>query len=76
MKQWTDLNPDTLEVMKELGYFTPTSRVEDKLVKGYTYDENGEGCKTYLSPENLRDIAYACIEVADFLDERALDEPT
>lgn len=71
MKQWNELTPDTLEIMQDLGNFTPTSRIQDKLVKGYTYDDNGEGGKTYWSSDHLRDIVNACIEVADFLDERA-----
>lgn len=65
-----DLSPKTLEVMKELGNFGPTVHINEKMLKGYTYDDEGGG-KTYWSSDDLRGIAAACTEAAEWLDKRA-----
>jgi len=70
MTDWHDLGQETLSVMKDLGEFGPTVHVKNREVKGYTFDDEG-GNKTYYSSDDLRNIAAACIKVADWLDKRA-----
>lgn len=66
---WEELNPKTLEWMQELGDFGPTVKEENKEVKGW-----GDGGKIYWGAEDLREIAAACLEVADWLEKRAARE--
>jgi len=70
MKKWQELSENTLAEMRSLGNFGPTSRESDRLIKGYMWDDDGGG-KCYWSSDDLRKTAVACIEVADWLDERA-----
>lgn len=68
--KWEDLSKQARDAMKDLGNFGPTVKVQDRKVKGFTYA--GEGtAKTYYSSADLREIAIACTEVADWLDKRA-----
>lgn len=60
-KLWDELGSDIHEVMKELGYFSPT--VKGDSLKGYMCDE-----KTYWDAKDLRRIAEACLVAAEFLD--------
>lgn len=70
--EWDDLNRSTRDWMAALGEFVPTVVVENREVKGVTYDqEEGGPGTTYWSSNNLRAIARACIEVANWLDERS-----
>lgn len=70
--KWEDMSNNALQYMDFLGEFGPTANIDDRQIKGYMIDCNsGEGCKVYLSSEELRKIAIACIEVADWLDNRA-----
>lgn len=62
-KPWSE---KTAEWMDVLGGFGPT--VNNEHVKGYTCDENGDPVKTYLNAEELREIAAACLEVAESLE--------
>lgn len=71
MKEWSQLNPQTLEIMKEFGEFSPTIKPEDCQVKGYMYDDEGGG-KVYLNSNDLREFAKAFEEVAAWLDERKI----
>lgn len=71
--KWEDLSQLARDAMKELGNFGPTVNVADRLVKGWTCDDEGVG-KTYYSSDDLRQIAAACNEVADWLDKRSTDE--
>jgi hypothetical protein len=73
--KWEDLSDGARRAMKELGNFGPTVSVDDRLVKGYTFDdESGRCVKTYFSPEDLREMAAGMDEVADWLDKRAEEE--
>lgn len=63
MKQWNELSAGTLEVMKELGSFGPTTRGDE--IKGYQ-----DGDKVYWDAKDLKDISAACLEVAQWLEER------
>jgi len=67
---WNDLPAPALETMKSLGNFSPTSNCDQKMVKGYVY-EDGEVGKCYLNANDLRDMAQDLIVVADWLDKRA-----
>jgi len=68
MKDWS-LNAES--VMRFLGNFGPTVNAGDRQVKGYMLDEDGDAGKVYLNPNDLRDIAAACLEVAAWLNERS-----
>lgn len=70
MKDWQELSQNALQIMQELGNFTPTSNFHLGEIKGYTYDDNGEGFKTYWNTEDLCKIASACLEVREWLLER------
>jgi non-homologous end joining protein Ku len=65
--------PEVIEAMKVLGNAGPTVNNADKLVKGYRYDENGGG-KVYYSSDDLVRIADGMIEVAKWLDTRAMSD--
>jgi hypothetical protein len=66
MKPWSELDKETLGWMDELGNFSPTVKIEDKQLKGHT-DEG----KTYYCSSDLRQLAKACLDAANWLDERA-----
>lgn len=68
--KWDDVSEKTRQVMKELGNFGPTVHPQNRELKGYTDDGDGLG-KTYWSSDDLRGIAAACVEAADWLDKRA-----
>jgi hypothetical protein len=58
--------------MRFLGNFPPTSDPSRGQLEGVVLDDdcNG-GTKCYLGPKDLRDLASACVEVADWLETRA-----
>lgn len=66
-----ELSERALETMAELGNFGPTVNVQDRQMKGYTLDSDGEVSKTYLSATDMRRIAADLLEAADWLDARA-----
>lgn len=70
-----ELSPNALETLTDLGNFGPTVHVQDKLMKGYMLDRDGEVGKTYLSASDMRRIAADLIEAADWLEARAAAEP-
>lgn len=61
--------------MRTLGNFTPTVNPLYREVKGSMLGEYGESEKTYFSSGELRELATACVEVADWLDLRATSQP-
>ena len=70
--KWEDLSQKTRNVMKELGDFGPTVNAASRELKGATYDADcGGSVKTYWTSDDLRQIAAACLEAADWLDKRA-----
>ena len=69
-KEWGDLSVVTRMVMKSLGNFAPTVDASRRTIKGYTYDYEG-GSTDYWDSDDLRAVATACTEVADWLDARA-----
>ena len=60
--------------MKFLGDFSPTVREENRELKGYMHDDEG-GRKVYLDAGELRELASACNQAADWLDKRAESGP-
>jgi hypothetical protein len=70
--KWEDLSELARDVMEDMGNFGPTIKPGSREVKGATYDDvYGGVIKTYYSSSDLREIASACNEVADWLDKRA-----
>ena len=70
-KQWNELPEKTLYWMDQLGYFSPTVHKDSCEVKGYTCDIDGEGGKTYYTSTDLFELAQACTEVGEWLENRA-----
>jgi hypothetical protein len=70
--KWEDLTESARNTMKELGNFGPTVNIENREVKGYTLDAEGDAGKTYWSSQDLRLMAQDFVEVADWLDKRAI----
>lgn len=66
----TDISSLAQTWMKFLGDFSPTVKEQSRELKGYMHDDEGGG-KVYLDAGELREIAAACTEVADWLDKRA-----
>lgn len=57
--------------MRTLGNFSPVVNPDYREVKGSMLGEYGDAEKTYFDSKELRELAAACNEVADWLDERA-----
>lgn len=57
--------------MRTLGNFSPTVNPDNREVKGAILGEYGDAEKAYFSSKELRELAAACSEVADWLDKRA-----
>lgn len=74
--KWNDISENAKLWMRELGNFGPTHNAAEKMVKGCTLDNFGDAVKIYYDSDNLRQMAKACIEVADWLDARAKEEGT
>ncbi len=74
--EWiNDISRAAREIMAWMGNFSPTVHAKDRQVKGYIADSNtGDGGKEYCTSADLRGIAAACTEVADWLDKRAETE--
>lgn len=66
-----NLSPKTRAIMRDLGNFSPTFHAENREVKGYMLDGEGESGKVYWTSKDLHEIASACLDVADWLDRRA-----
>ena len=71
--EWiNDLSQNARDVMKALGNFGPTVHALNCEVKGYAMDADTGDCgKQYYTSNDLRKIASACDEVANWLDRRA-----
>lgn len=73
MKAWDELSDNAREFMRDLGNFGPTTNVGYREVKGYMLDPDGDAGKVYYNSSDLRQMALAAVEVADWLDERAAE---
>lgn len=64
MKEWSER---TQEWMQSLGRFSPTT--DSQYIKGYAYEyEEGGTYTIYWDATSLREIAAACLEVAESLE--------
>lgn len=72
MREWKELNPRTLEIMKEFGNFGPTTNPANGEIKGTMCDAELDVGKVYFDSKDLREYAKAFKEVADWLDARKL----
>jgi len=64
MKEWSE---ETQQWMESLGRFGPTT--DGEYIKGYAYDyEEGGVFTIYWNARDLRQIAAACLEVAESLE--------
>ena len=66
-----DISESAKAWMKLLGNFGPTVHADRREIKGVTVDDDGDHVKTYYDSGELRELAAACSEVADWLDKRA-----
>lgn len=73
-KQWGSISENAKNTMSNLGSFGPTTKSNEKLIKGYMVDEDGERGKIYFDSDDLRRMAAGMIEVAEWLENRAKDE--
>ena len=71
VEEWRALPSLALTWMKWLGDFGPTY---DGTLKGYKLGTDGECGKAYVDSGELRELAQACIAVADWLDALPDDE--
>lgn len=69
--EWSKLTSNALDVMRDIGEFSPTTRADEGLVKGYIRCEEGEDGRTYYDSNDLRRISEGCLEVACWLELRA-----
>ena len=69
--QWDDISDKGKAWMRDLGNFGPTANAKERTVKGYMHDDDGGDGRTYLDSGDLRGLAAACNEVADWLDKRS-----
>lgn len=69
-----DLSETAKEWMEKLGDFSPTVNVRDKLIKGYMYDGSGDDSRVYFDSSDLKGLAAACLEVSDWLENRAKND--
>lgn len=76
MKAWDELSDNARYFMRDLGNFGPTFHAENREVKGYMLDPEGDAGKVYYTSNDLRQMASAAVEVADWLDERAAEPKT
>lgn len=66
-----EVTKNTRAWMRTLGNFGPTVNPLCREVKGSMLGEHGDAEKTYFDSNELRELAIACNEVADWLDARA-----
>jgi hypothetical protein len=69
--EWSDVSYDARVWLDALGSFGPTVHADRRELKGLVHCEEGEDGRTYLDADELRKIAAAFTEAADWLDNRA-----
>lgn len=69
--KFEDLSQETRDWLRDLGQFSPITDAKRKTLKGVHHDPDEGPGKWYISSSDLREIAKACIETADWLDLRA-----
>lgn len=68
---WNELPQETRDWMEFIGDFRPTSRMDSRQLFGFFGDDWGCDNDQVIDANQLRELAAACIEVADWLDRRA-----
>jgi len=68
---WTEVSEVSRQWLKTIGDFGPTVHAKSRELKGYLHAEEGEDGRTYIDANELRELAAACVEAADWLDKRA-----
>ncbi len=66
--------PEVAEAMKVLGNAGPTVNASDKQVKGGYVDDEGGWCKAYYSSSDLVRLSEGMLEMAKWLDSRAMSD--
>lgn len=69
--KFEDLSQETRDWLDDLGQFRPTADAKRKTMRGVFNNPDGGNEQWYISSSNLREIAKACVETADWLDRRA-----
>lgn len=69
--EWDDVSEDARDWLRMLGNFSPTVHTAQRELKGYVHCDEGEDGRIYLEAKDLRKIAAAFVEAADWLDKRA-----
>ena len=69
--EWADVSEEARDWLEMLGNFGPTNAVKLRELKGCVHSDHGEDGRVYVASRDLRNIAAACIEAADWLDKRA-----
>src|SRR5574343_1044925 len=73
--KWEDLSQETRDVMADFGDIVPIKRPSIYMVSGVVHDRAFGGFKTvHYTTRDLRKIASAFTEVADWLDKRAEED--
>jgi hypothetical protein len=68
---WDDLSESARAALKDLGNFGPTVTASHRLVKGYMANDDGDTVSVYYTSRDMREMAKAFVEVAEWLDKRA-----
>lgn len=69
--EWAEVSNVSREWLRTMGNFSPTANERLRELKGYLHcDDVGDG-RTYLTADELRLIAVAFTEAADWLDKRS-----
>lgn len=69
--EWTDVSEDARDWLEMLGSFGPTANAGNRELKGRVHSDHGEDGRVLLDSGDLRNIAAAMTEAADWLDKRA-----
>lgn len=73
--EWGEVSGNARNWLDTLGGFTPTVHARNRDLKGRIACDDGEDGRVYLDSNELREIAAAFVEAADWLDKRAEAEP-
>lgn len=66
-----DVSEETRDDLLQMGNYSPTFLESERSIKGTLLCGYGVTISDYLSSDDLRKRAAACIEAADWLDKRA-----
>jgi hypothetical protein len=72
--QWENISQNAKDTMQILGNFGPTVWAWAMEVKGWSMCEDGFTHSCHYNSNDLKNIAAGCLEVAQWLEERAMAE--